>query len=129
MPTPEPNSHDGSQASGSVRTTAQKLTMSELDLPSSSNGPLALEGAGLGTPSTNPLHQVKTKLTVRVGTVELTVGELMSAQEQQVLRLDQTLDSPVEILLEGQVIARGELVAVDEHFGVRITQLPQPLKP
>ena len=58
----------------------------------------------------------------------MTVGELLSAKENQVLRLDRTLDQAVDLLLEGQVIARGQLVAVDDYFAVRITELPVPLQ-
>jgi flagellar motor switch protein FliN len=82
-----------------------------------------------GSAFPNPLRHVKTTLSVRVGTAEITVGQLLSAKEEQVLRLDQTMDQPVEILLEGQVVARGTLVAVEDHFGVRITELPHPLRP
>lgn len=76
----------------------------------------------------NPLHQVKTTLTVRLGEIELTIGELLGAKENQVLRLNRTIDQPVDILLEGQVVARGTLVAVDDCFGVSITELPLPLR-
>jgi flagellar motor switch protein FliN/FliY len=37
------------------------------------------------------------------------------------------VDQPVDVLLEGQVVARGVLVAVDDHFGIRITELPLSL--
>lgn len=104
------------------RTTAQSLSLSELGSSGSANAPLVMA-------SENPLHQVRTKLTVCVGTAEVTVGDLLKAREHQVIRLDRTIDQPIDILLEGQVIARGTLVAVDDHFGVRITELPRPLKP
>jgi len=77
----------------------------------------------------NPLHLVKARLTVCLGAAELTVGELLKAREHQVVRLDRTIDQPVDIFLEGQLIARGILVAVDDHFGVKITELPQALVP
>ncbi|KHK58998.1 flagellar motor switch protein [Ralstonia sp. A12] len=76
----------------------------------------------------NPLHRVKAQLTVCVGTATISVGELMAAREQQVLRLDSKVAQPVDLLLEGKVVARGQLVAVDDHFGVRITELPLDLK-
>ena len=76
----------------------------------------------------HPLHQVKARLLVSVGEVTVTVGELMAAKEHQVLRLDRTLEHPVDLLLEGQVVARGQLVAVDDHFAVRITELPIALQ-
>ena len=106
-------------------TQAQIISLSELHptgSDASANLPTHVE-------ENNPLHQVKTRLTVCVGAVELTVGELVGAREHQVLRLDRMVDQPVDVLLEGQVVARGTLVAVDDHFGVRITELPVPLKP
>ena len=77
----------------------------------------------------NPLHHVKAHLTVRVGTAELSVGELLGAHEQQVLRLDRRVDEPIDLVLEGHVVARGVLVAVGDFFGVRIVELPRPLTP
>jgi flagellar motor switch protein FliN/FliY len=76
----------------------------------------------------HPLHQVKTRLQVCVGEASVTVAELLGAKENQVLRLDRTLDQAVDLLLEGQVIARGQLVAVEDYFAVRITELPLPLQ-
>jgi flagellar motor switch protein FliN/FliY len=77
----------------------------------------------------NPLHQVKARLQVCVGDVVVSVGELMTLREQQVLTLNQAIEAPVDVLLEGRVVARGQLMAVDEQFAVRITELPVPLKP
>jgi flagellar motor switch protein FliN/FliY len=107
------------------------LELTELSQQPAANAPLAMPSLAAGDHdgARNPLHQVKTTLTVRVGTAEISVGELLAAKEQQVLRLDSTVDQPVDILLEGQVIARGSLVAVGDHFGVRITELPKPLVP
>jgi flagellar motor switch protein FliN/FliY len=76
----------------------------------------------------NPLHSIRTRLRVCVGEVELSVGELLAATEHQVLVLDRAVDHPVDMLIEGKVVARGQLVAIDGCFAVRITELPQPLK-
>jgi flagellar motor switch protein FliN len=83
----------------------------------------------LGQAGVNPLHQIKAKLQVCVGDAVISVGELMALREQQVLTLNQTIEAPVDVLLEGRVVARGQLVAVDDQFAVRITELPLPLKP
>ncbi len=50
-----------------------------------------------------------------------------AAKEHQVLRLDRGVDQPVDLTIEGKVVARGQLVAVDGHFAVRITELPVAL--
>lgn len=76
----------------------------------------------------HPLHTVKVRLQVCVGEAEMTVGELLGARQSEVLVLRRTLEQPVDLVLEGKVVARGQLVAVDGSFAVRITELPLPLK-
>ena len=97
--------------------------------------PLAFEdlpqGAANGAPllgSVHPLHGVRIKLRVCVGEAGTTLGELLGARENDVLTLDRRVEQPVDLLLEGRVVARGQLVAVDGAFAVRITELPLPLK-
>ena len=87
------------------------------------------QGPALASAAVSPLHLVKARLQVCVGDAVISVGELMALREHQVLTLNQAIEAPVEILLEGKVVARGQLVAVDEQFGVRITELPLPLAP
>ncbi|QNB08828.1 flagellar motor switch protein [Herbaspirillum frisingense] len=103
-----------------TQPTAQMLAFAEL--PQASGDSVRI------VDDANPLHRIKTRLSVCVGEVELTVGDLLSARENQVLRLDRTVEQPVDLLLDGRVVARGQLVAVEEHFAVRITELPLPLK-
>ena len=85
------------------------------------------EGAAL-LADLNPLLAVKIQLQVRVGSASMTLGELMAARENTVLALDRGVDQAVDLVLEGRTVARGQLVAVDEHFAVRITELPLALK-
>lgn len=101
---------------------AQPIALGELDP--------AAQGYATAPPlvtSLHPIHQVKATLQVCVGTATVTVGELMAAKEHQVLQLDRDIQHPVDLVLEGQVIARGQLVAVDGRFAVRLTELPAPL--
>ena len=97
--------------------------------------PLAFEelpgGAASGAPlleSAHPLHGVKIKLRVCVGEAAMTLGELLGARQNDVLTLDRRVEQPVDLMLEGRVVARGQLVAVDGAFAVRITELPLALK-
>jgi flagellar motor switch protein FliN len=76
----------------------------------------------------HPLHAVKVRLEVRVGESAMTVGELLAARENEVLLLDRAVDQPIDLVLEGSVVARGQLVAVDGSFAVRITELPLSLR-
>jgi flagellar motor switch protein FliN/FliY len=97
--------------------------------------PLAFEelagGAEAGPPlleDAHPLHAVKVRLQVCVGEASMTLGELLAARRNEVLVLDRGVEQPVDLLLEGRVVARGQLAAVDGAFAVRITELPLPLK-
>jgi flagellar motor switch protein FliN len=76
----------------------------------------------------HPLHAVKVRLQVCVGEAEMSIGELLGARDSEVLVLQRAVEEPVDLMLEGNVVARGQLVAVDGCFAVRITDLPQPLK-
>ena len=98
----------------------QPIALDEVLSGAQPGGPLA--------PAANPLHAVKVRLQVCVGQAAMTVGQLLGAREHEVLALDRDVEQPVDLLLEGRVVARGQLVAVDGRFGVRITELPLPLK-
>lgn len=69
------------------------------------------------------VKNVKVKLEVRIGEAELTVDELMGLSKGAVVALTKSLNSPIELLLDGNLIAYGTLVAADESFGIQITEL------
>jgi flagellar motor switch protein FliN len=68
------------------------------------------------------LNAVKVRVSVRVGEAHTTVGELLDLKQGAVLPLDRLVDESLDILVEGHVVARGVLVAIGDHFGVRITE-------
>jgi flagellar motor switch protein FliN len=69
------------------------------------------------------IRNLKVRLSVAVGQCELTVKELFELRENSVLSLDKDTRDPVEISLDGKVVARGFLVAIDDSFGVRISEI------
>jgi flagellar motor switch protein FliN/FliY len=69
------------------------------------------------------IKNVKVKLQAYVGDSDITVGELFALKEDSVVTLNQDVEAPINIELDGRVIARGTLVVVDNNFGVRITEL------
>ncbi|MDB5860655.1 MAG: flagellar motor switch protein [Ramlibacter sp.] len=106
--------------SAQARPRARGIALEELVDGSDDAAPLLADA--------NPLLAVKIQLQVRVGSATMTLGELLAARENAVLALDRGVDQPVDLVLEGRTVARGQLVAVDDHFAVRITELPLPLK-
>lgn len=113
--------NDSNSSRADSAPTAHVLALNELhDIPTGARPAIG--------EAVNPLHNIRTRLQVCVGHVELTVGQLMSAKEHEVYVLDRLVDQPVDILLEGKVVARGQLVAVDDQFAVRLSEIPTPLK-
>lgn len=101
-------------------STAQVIALPDLPVEDDRGAPILRDW--------NPLHQIKAKLQVCVGEATLSVGDLLAAKENQVLCLNRAVDQPVDLTIEGKVVARGQLVAVDDCFAVRITELPVALK-
>jgi flagellar motor switch protein FliN/FliY len=53
----------------------------------------------------------------------MTVRELLSLTPGSIVELDRVAGTPIDVLVNGTVVARGEVVVVDEEFGVRITEI------
>lgn len=109
-----------------THTTAQIIALPDLHANADGDALQPTDG-GPVLKDWNPLHQIKARLQVVVGEASISVGELLGAKEHQVLRLDREIDQSVDLTIEGKVVARGQLVAVDGHFAVRITELPVAL--
>jgi len=73
----------------------------------------------------SPLSGIRASLQVVVGQVPTTVGDLLGFQDRQVVVLNRMVGDPVDLVLNGAVVARGHLVAVDGNFGVRICDVPR----
>lgn len=66
---------------------------------------------------------VRVSLVAQLGNTEMSVQELFALKTEDVVKLDQSCDAIVTLLLNGKPVARGELVAVEENLGVRIVEL------
>lgn len=77
------------------------------------------------------LTDVLVELTVEVGRTRMTLGEALSLGPGSVVTVDRLADKPVDLLCNGRPIARGEVVVIDEEFGIRITEVigATPVKP
>jgi flagellar motor switch protein FliN len=69
------------------------------------------------------LHDVEMGVTVELGRTRMLVRDVLSLSPGSVIELDRAAGSPVDILVNGTMIARGEVVVIDEEFGVRITEV------
>ena len=71
---------------------------------------------------------VKVELTVRIGSSRLAMRDIIALTPGTVLQLDQHATEPVGLYVHEKLIARGEVVVIDENFGIKITELTGEVK-
>ena len=69
------------------------------------------------------LHDVQMQVTGEIGRTQMTVRELLALTPGTVVELDRAAGSPADLRVNGSLLARGEIVVVDEDFGIRITEI------
>lgn len=79
--------------------------------------------AALSDKDISLVGHVPVTLLAQLGSVSMTVEQLFKLRQGDVLAMAEALDAPVTLLLNGKPVARGELLAVDDQLGVRITEL------
>ncbi len=72
------------------------------------------------------LMDVKMPIAIELGRTEMPISEILTLGPGSVVELDKLAGEPVDLLVNGKIVARGEVVVVDENFGVRITMLMSP---
>lgn len=70
---------------------------------------------------------VELNVSLRFGQRELPLREVLELSSGSVIELDRMVDEPVDLFLDGKLIARGEAVIVDGNYGLRVTEIPQPV--
>ncbi len=69
------------------------------------------------------LRDVPVNLAVEIGRARMTVGETLALRPGSIVTLDRLAEEPLDLLVNGTRIARGEVVVIDEDFGLRITEV------
>jgi flagellar motor switch protein FliN len=90
----------------------------------SSDRPTA--GPGRGSVAGGPielLHEVEMGVTVELGRTRMLVRDILDLSPGSVIELDRAAGAPIDVLVNGTLIARGEVVVIDEEFGIRITEV------
>jgi len=69
------------------------------------------------------LHEVQMGVTVELGRTRMPLRDILGLAPGSVIELDRPASAPVDVLVNGTLIARGEVVVIDEEFGIRITEV------
>lgn len=72
------------------------------------------------------LHDVGMRVSVEFGRAKTTIRKLLTYQKGSVLELEKMSGEPLDVRLNGKLVARGEAVIVNDRFGVRVTEIVSP---
>ena len=74
------------------------------------------------------LQDVTVTVSAELGRVTLTIGEVLKLSVGSVLELHRSINEPVDLMVQGVRLARGEVVVVDDRFAIRIREVSEPKK-
>jgi len=131
-PEPEPEPSGGGEAPSQPQQTQQTQSSSEkaaekevkgVDFPQfdASEGE---EPVG----NMNLLMDVPMEVSVELGRTNLQVKEILNLGAGSIIELERLAGEPVDLLVNGRLVARGEVVVIDENFGVRVTSIVSPME-
>ena len=86
-------------------------------------------GAGTGQPSANNLDMIldiPVSLTVELGRTKIAIRSLLQLAQGAVVELDGLAGEPMSVLVNGTLVAQGEVVVVNDKFGIRLTDIITP---
>jgi len=77
-------------------------------------------------PNIDMVLDIKLVATARLGRIEMAVGDILGLGPGSIVEVGHLIEEPVELLINDRLIARGDVVVVDEKFGLRITEIISP---
>lgn len=84
------------------------------------------QAATAGGANLDLVMDVELNVTLRFGQRQLALRDVLELASGSVVELDRQVDEPIELILDGRVVARGEAVIIDGNYGMRVTQVLQP---
>jgi flagellar motor switch protein FliN/FliY len=91
--------------------------------PRSASANPATSSNSFGAAGMDLLRGVEMDVTAELGRTRMTLNDLLSLHDGAVIELDRAAGAPADLLVNGRLIARGEVVVIDENFGLRITEI------
>jgi flagellar motor switch protein FliN/FliY len=83
----------------------------------------AAAGVAADAPELERLYDVPVELAVEIGRTHMTIRETLALGPGSIVTLNRLAGEPVDLLVNGKPIARGEVVVIDEEFGLRVTEV------
>lgn len=103
--------------------TAQPFQAPALDAPGTAGA-----AGGEARPNLDVILDVPVTLSLEVGRAQMSVGRLLRLTQGSVVELDRSAGEPLDVLVNGALVAHGEIVIVNDRFGIRLTDVLPPGK-
>lgn len=112
---------DAMLAGGLSTPSAPRAPMEEFGSAPKNNLPVNLDG-----PNLDVILDIPVSISMEVGNTDITIRNLLQLNQGSVIELDRLAGEPLDVLVNGTLIAHGEVVVVNEKFGIRLTDVISP---
>ena len=103
------------------KPVSNRLAMEEFGSVPRNNDPVTLDG-----PNLDVILDIPVSISMEVGSTEINIRNLLQLNQGSVIELDRLAGEPLDVLVNGTLIAHGEVVVVNEKFGIRLTDVISP---
>ena len=112
---------DALLAADAVNSSSNRLRMEEFGGVPKNTNPVTLDG-----PNLDVILDIPVPISMEVGSTDISIRNLLQLNQGSVIELDRLAGEPLDVLVNGTLIAHGEVVVVNEKFGIRLTDVISP---
>ena len=112
---------DALLAADAAGSSSNRLPMQEFGSVPKNNDPVTLDG-----PNLDVILDIPVSISMEVGSTDINIRNLLQLNQGSVIELDRLAGEPLDVLVNGTLIAHGEVVVVNEKFGIRLTDVISP---
>ena len=111
------NAYSSNTANEATTTESPKVNVSDVEFPDISS---SFSGASI---ETGLFSNIPVQVSVELGRSTISLREIFELTEGSIIELDRLVGEPLDLVVNGQVVARGEVVAIDNNFGLRVKSI------
>ncbi len=118
--------NDSSKNEESEELSPDELMAMQYAQNSYTQNRLSQEDKSVGEDKFSILLDIPLEVTVEIGSTEMAIEDILKLNPNSIIELDRYIDEPIDLKVNGKIIAKGELYTVQNNFGIKITQIITP---
>ncbi|EHM09604.1 flagellar motor switch protein FliN [Thermanaerovibrio velox DSM 12556] len=122
-PQPSPSRAPQTVPEASFAPRSASISTAPVDVRPAEFAPLGGQEVAVSSSAIDLIADIPVRITVELGRARKTIADILNMSPGSVVELNRMAGEPVDVLVNGKLIARGEVVVIDESFGVRITEI------